>query len=159
MKNWQHKILTNEQLKELVRGVYDCKYFTSLQCRNMAMSVFMPLLFLGSEPSKPNFPKSTNDIRKDRKNKILHLDELEKWKIELQEWKDQTEEREKYFENIGMVYEENSKAGPSSINGYPIFMSCIIVSKDDTARFLEMYRKYEKMREEFEKEWGTEKVD
>jgi len=49
-----------------------------------------------------------------------------------------------------MVFEENSKAGPTSYNGYPIFMSCQIISKSETRRFLEKYAKYEKMREEFE---------
>ena len=52
-----------------------------------------------------------------------------------------------------MLYEDHSKAGPTSINGYPIFMSCKLLSKDDTKRFLDIYRKYEKMREEFEKEF------
>ena len=52
-----------------------------------------------------------------------------------------------------MLYEDNSKAGPMSINGYPIFMSCKIISNSDTTIFIEMYNKYVKMREEFEKEW------
>jgi hypothetical protein len=32
MANWEHHINTEEELKELVRAVYDCKVFTSLQC-------------------------------------------------------------------------------------------------------------------------------
>ena len=41
MANWEHNKLTNDELKELVRDVYDCKTFTSFQCGNMIMSVFM----------------------------------------------------------------------------------------------------------------------
>lgn len=158
-KNWKHQIMTTDELKELVRGVYDCKYFTSFQCGNMVMSVFMPMLFIGSAPIKPNFPTHINNIRIDRKNKLLHIDELKQWKKDMKDWKDETSKREDYMKNIGMIYEDNSKAGPTCINGYPIFMSCCVVSKDDTAKFLDMYRKYVKMREEFEKEWETEKVD
>jgi len=34
-------------------------------------------------------------------------------------------------ESIGMIFEYYSKAGPRSINGMPIFMSCQFVHKDD----------------------------
>jgi hypothetical protein len=153
MANWEHKKLTEDELKQLVRDVYDCKTFTSLQCSNMVMSVFMPIMFLGAAPSKPSFPKPVGDIRKDRKNKLNHFGDIEEWEKELQEWKDDSDKRDKYFKSIGMIYEDHSKAGPTCINGYPIFMSCKIISQDDTKRFLEKYRKYEKMREEFEKEF------
>ena len=153
MKTWQHTVLEEKDLKEIVRNVYDCKTFTSLQCGHMVMSVFMPALFLGAAPSKPSFPTPIGEIRKDRKNKLLHLKDLEQWRIDLKQWEDETPQREKYLEEIGMLYEDHSKAGPTSINGYPIFMSCKLLSKDDTKRFLDIYRKYEKMREEFEKEF------
>lgn len=153
MRNWEHNKMTEDELKKLVRDVYDCKTFTSLQCGDMVMSVFMPIMFLGVEPSKPRFPEPVGDIRKDRKNKLNHFDDIEKWKIELQQWKDDSEKRDNYFKNIGMIYEDHCKAGPGSINGYPMFMSCKIISIEDTKRFLEKYKKYEKMREEFEKEF------
>jgi hypothetical protein len=153
MTNWKHNKMTEDELKKLVRDVYDCKTFTSLQCGDMVATVFMPIMFLGAEPFKPSFPKYVGDICKDRKNKLNHLVDLEEWEIELQQWKDDTEKRENYFKNIGMIYEDYSKAGPLSVNGYPMFMSCKIVSIEDTERFLEKYKKYEKMREEFEKEF------
>ena len=34
-------------------------------------------------------------------------------------------------DDIGFVYEYYDKAGPRSINGYPIFFSCAFVSKHD----------------------------
>ena len=70
------------------------------------------------------------------------------------EYEEDTPKREEFLKTIGMLYEENSKAGPRGINGFPMFMSCNIVSMDDTKRFIEMYKKYENMREEFEKEWN-----
>lgn len=145
MGNWTHKIKTEEELKELVRGVYDCKIFTSLQCSDRdAISIFMPLMFIGSGPSAPSM---TNNIKLDRKNKLNHIDACVAHENE-------TSERNEYIRNIGMIYEDYSKAGPRSMNGYPMFMSCQLVSIDDTKRFREMYGKYEKMREDFEKEWG-----
>lgn len=148
MANWKHQILSVDELKELVRGVYDCKIFTSLQCDNMAMSVFMPIMFIGSAPL---FPTPTGNIRLDRKNKLNHIDAVLVYESE-------TSERENYIKSIGMLYEDYSKAGPMAINGYPMFMSCKIVSIEDTKRFREMYKKYESIRENFEKEWETETI-
>lgn len=118
----------------------------------------MPIMFLGAEPSRPSFPKPVGDIRKDRKRKLNHLTDLEQWEKDLQEWKDETPIRDEFLKNIGMLYEEYSKAGPRGINGMPIFFSCKIVSIEDTKRFREMYTAYCDMREKFEKEWGVEKV-
>jgi hypothetical protein len=157
MKNWKHNILSEDELKTLVKDVYDAKIFTSLHIREfdsyLIGSIFMPVLFLGSPPSEPSFPEPTGNIRKDRKNKLLQFDKIEEWKKEYKQWEDETPIREAFLNNIGMVYEENSKAGPRSINGYPIFFGCKIVSIEDTKKFMEMYQKYEKMREEFEKQW------
>lgn len=144
MANWEHKIRTEEELKELVRAVYDCKIFTSLQCDSYLVgSVFMPAMFLGSAPSKPSTSTNNQITRKNKLNYITAIIEYE----------EDTPKREEFLKTIGMLYEENSKAGPRGINGFPMFMSCNIVSMDDTKRFIEMYKKYENMREEFEKEW------
>lgn len=157
MANWEHKVLTQEEMKILVKDVYDAKIFTSLHVRGYDMHlismIFMPMVFIGASPTEPDFPTPVGNVRKDRKNKLLHLDALENWRKELKEWQDETPVRNAFIENIGMLYEDNSQAGPRGINGYPIFMSCKIVSKEDTDRFIEMYNKYVKMREDFEKEW------
>lgn len=105
--------------------------------------VFMPILFIGAAPSTPSLSKN-NQIN--RKNKLEHIEEILKYKKE-------TPEREEYLKTIGMVFENYSKAGPRGINGYPIFYSCNIMSIDDTKRFIEMYKKYEEMRKNFEKDW------
>lgn len=143
MGNWEHRICTDAELKEIVRDVYDCKTFTSLQCKDDMMMVFMPAMFIGSRPSAPSLGDN-NQIN--RKNKLLYIEECLTYERE-------TPERENFLKNIGMLYEDHSKAGPRSCNGYPIFMSCKIMSIEDTKRFVEIYRKYEEMRENFEKEF------
>lgn len=42
-------------------------------------------------------------------------------------------------------YEHMSKAGPRSINGYPIFMSCRLIHKEDVELILEKTRKIEEL--------------
>jgi hypothetical protein len=43
--------------------------------------------------------------------------------------------------DIGMVYEYLSEAGPRAINGYPMFMSCRLLSKADTTKVFDYYDK------------------
>ena len=144
--NWEHKEMTVDELKELVRDVYDCKVFTSLQCDNNAITmVFMPVMFLGAGPSEPSL---SDNNQLNRKNKLKYIEDM-------LIYEEETPAREKFIKNIGMLYEDYSKAGPS-INGFPMFMSCQIVSVEDTGKFIEMYKKYEAMRKSFEKEWGTD---
>ena len=145
MANWTHKEMTNDELKELVRDVYDQKIFTSLQCGSNATMVFMPMLFFGSAPSTPS---KSDDNQINRKNKLKYIEEKLQYEAE-------TPEREAFIKNIGMVYEYYIEAGPTSMNGYPIFYSCKIVSIEDARKFVDMYNKYVEMRKEFEKEWGT----
>jgi hypothetical protein len=47
-------------------------------------------------------------------------------------------------DSIGTVYEYLDKAGPQGINGYPIFLSCKLVHKDDWKTVLERAIKVEK---------------
>lgn len=37
-------------------------------------------------------------------------------------------------EDIGMLWEENSKAAPRSVNGYPCFFSVHLVNREDAAK-------------------------
>ena len=144
MANWEHHKMTIDELKVLVRDVYDLKIFTSFQShRDNLMVIFMPLIGLGSPPQKPSLK---NKIRVDRKNKLQYLEDCLQYEKE-------TPERIKYIEDIGMLYEDYSKASPIGINGQPIFYSMNIVSNEDTTKFIEMYHEYVKAREDFEKEW------
>jgi len=142
--NWDHKIFTEEEMKTLVREVYDAKIFTSLHCgMQNSMMVFMPMMFFGSAPTAPSL---VSDNQVNRKNKLNHIQAV-------LDYEKETPAREEFIKNIGMLYEYHSEAGPRSCNGFPMFMSCKIVSIQETERFLEMYKKYEKMREDFENEW------
>ena len=143
MSNWEHYKMTEQELNKLVRDVYDCKIYTSLHNPDQASSCFMISMFLGMEPIEPSL-SSNNQVN--RRNKLKYIDEKLQYEKE-------TPEREEYLKNIGMLYEEYSKAGPMSMNGLPMFLSCKIVSVEDTKRFIEKYQRYEKMREEFETEF------
>jgi hypothetical protein len=46
-----------------------------------------------------------------------------------------------YIEDIGMVYEYYNKAGPTAINGYPIFFSCAFINRHDAKIVWEKYQK------------------
>jgi hypothetical protein len=43
--------------------------------------------------------------------------------------------------SLGMIYEDMSKAGPSSINGNPVFFSMQYVSPAEAAKVIEIYNR------------------
>lgn len=47
-------------------------------------------------------------------------------------------------DDTGMLYEYMSEAGPRSVNGYPIFMSMRVATKDQANRILVMLRRLAK---------------
>lgn len=47
--------------------------------------------------------------------------------------------------NIGMVYEYFSKAGPRSVNGYPIFTSFLLLNKQDADIVIGRVQEIDKM--------------
>ena len=149
MGNWEHKKLTNSELKELVREVYDLKIYTSLHCKKEdIIRVFMPVLYLGAKPSVASISK---DNQINRKNKLKYINDCLIYEAE-------TPQREEFINNCGMLYEYYSEAAPRGVNGMPFFYSCKIVSIEDTKKFNDMYNEYVKVREEFEKNWDTEEV-
>lgn len=52
-----------------------------------------------------------------------------------------TEEQQK---QVGMIYEYLEKAGPRSVNGYPVFFSMKILHIDDSEEVWDMYFKMKK---------------
>ena len=161
----QHENQSDKKLKELVVKVYDNKIFTSFQCKTEDIPmVFMPTMFIMSPPSQPSRPilKDGDNIRKKRKNKLDHLNDKMEWKkkkkhyknVTLPEWeKNKKPLLEKFVNDIGMIYENLGKASPTGINGYPIFMSCKFLCKNDTKKFVNFYNKYKDQRELFDKEF------
>jgi hypothetical protein len=55
-------------------------------------------------------------------------------------------------EDIGMVYEYLSEAGPRSINGLPTFFSCKRITKAETDKVFEYYEKFKKALDQAKKE-------
>lgn len=49
------------------------------------------------------------------------------------------------LDNIGMVYEYFSKAGPRSVNGYPMFTSCLFLNKHDADIVIHRVQEIDKM--------------
>lgn len=55
------------------------------------------------------------------------------------------------IEDIGFICEYYDKAGPRSVNGYPIFMSCRFVSKADAKRINSKVQQIQKVLKEVDK--------
>lgn len=53
------------------------------------------------------------------------------------------------IDDIGFLWEEMSRAGPRSINGYPMFMSFHVCNQNDKAVVLEYYKILKIQREQF----------
>ncbi len=152
---YEHKIYTDKEIKDLVIKAYEKEIFTSFQCdkENLA-SVFMPILFIRSQPTEPRDPVliKGDDIKEERKNKLDHIDEKKQWEIDMKHYNDVTyPEWEKnelpllnaFIGDIGMIFEYMSKALPTGINGYPIFTSCGFLRKEDAQKFINKYKIYE----------------
>ena len=50
------------------------------------------------------------------------------------------------------AYEHLDRAGPRTVNGYPIFFSCKFLTRKDWKRVVRYIRRYKRMRERFLKE-------
>lgn len=89
----QHKIHTDEELRELVIAVYDCKAFTSLQCRDYEIQMCFPvLMFLLSPPDPPSLPDQSGNIKIDRMNKLNHINDMVYYnEVTLPDWEKKRE--------------------------------------------------------------------
>lgn len=59
------------------------------------------------------------------------------------------ESTEEELNDIGMIYEYLSEAGPRSTNGMPNFFSLKILSKNETKTVFEHYDTYKQLKEDF----------
>ena len=53
------------------------------------------------------------------------------------------------IDNIGLIYEYMDKAGPRSINGMPIFMTCRTIKKTESDKMFEYFKQYQELKEKF----------
>lgn len=66
--------------------------------------------------------------------------------IPLGAFKNFTEEQRK---NIGLVYEYYDQAGPGSANGYPLFMSLRMLTREETEQMIGYYKEYMELKNKF----------
>lgn len=73
-----------------------------------------------------------------REHEVQNIGHLIFMPMAFMDWSDWTDEDKSQF---GAVYEYFDKAGPRSINGYPIFFSCGFIHRDDLRVVWKMARK------------------
>ena len=59
---------------------------------------------------------------------------------------------EEQTEDIGLIFEYITEAGPMAINGFPMFFSLQYLTRKETEEMFQMYENYKKIQEEFLKE-------
>lgn len=132
---WKHVEHTDEELKQIAMDLYHNKIFSNFHIpqhsKYLITSVFMPIIFM----NHINW-----DTENTRENKIIRvmLEDLEKGFHE---------RYQKYIDNVGMIYEEYSKASPQAINGLPTFFSMKILSKNDTDKMWIFHDKYKELQD------------
>ena len=137
MFNWEHKETSDEDLKAIAKDLYEGKIFSDrhIDKHTSTYSVFMSFaLWDIYEKTEKEDPKLEAD----------RLVSLELYPIE---------KRDEFINDIGLIYEYLSKATPTSINGYPTFISHNLLSKKDTIKMFEYYEKYEKLKKEIEEKY------
>jgi hypothetical protein len=90
----------------------------------------------------------------DAENAVAHA----KWEVEnakvieqQQEWEDLCDRwRKEFTQQIGVLWEWMSKAGPRAINGYPTFFSVRLLHRDDWERARKAIIREQKRREDIE---------
>lgn len=55
----------------------------------------------------------------------------------------------KEISKLGMIYEYLEKAGPRSINGFPIFFSCQLLGRDETTKVFKYFDEYKQLKDKF----------
>lgn len=147
--------LTDDELKEIAKDIYNGKIYTDRHCQNPndIMSIFMPLIFMG--PNKPTVPKHPNPntgIENKRDNVLYDLIQKDLDQVEYEKnvvlYELEKKDYDKYLESIGLIYEYISQSGPICVNGCPTFMSIRFLNKDDTERMFEYYNKYDELRKQ-----------
>lgn len=58
-------------------------------------------------------------------------------------------EKAKEMGDVTLIYEYFDKAGPRSINGYPMFFSMTALKREEHDRLVPFYQAYMKLKEEF----------
>ncbi len=79
--------------------------------------------------------KNQRGLNKYLKNEIVLMDAHLQKEEEVTAWRDRRREMfSEWWSELGAIGEHISKAGPRSINGYPIFFSMAVINKEDWDR-------------------------
>ena len=132
--------MTSEEKSEFVRGCLQGLIFTSSMIPDhdwvqMVPRVFMPVAFGCLQVGVPE-PQIPDEIPEDMSVEEFEQLHTDKEKIFARYEKLKEQLQKEFNDQLGVVWEWNSEALPRSINGYPIFMSCRIMNKEDWEEIL-----------------------
>jgi hypothetical protein len=136
-------------LKKLAIDLENELVFTDRHISNIdnISTVFMPLICMFGSGKK------TDDDRKSKIYNILLDYEKEKYFKSLNKTEDEC--AIEYFDSIGLIYEYLDKRTPMSVNKKPSFMSCFILSKEDTLVLFKFYEEYKILKEKMLSDFGV----
>lgn len=136
--SWNFPEMSDDDLKKIAKDIVDNKIFTDRHCSsNDIMSIFMPMMFMG------HISWPTEDTRENKLIKIFLKEKEKSYKKRYKIW----------LNNVGLVYEYLSKAGPMAVNGCPIFYSCRFLSKESTEKMFKYYDEYLKLKKEIDEKF------
>ncbi len=154
ISNWGPiKSRTEEDLKKIAKDLYNDLIFTDRHAGNNLTSSFMVLLFMGpKQPSTPKYPNKSDSVENERDNALYDvlqrdIDQKKYMEDMLTYEEDYKDFKEKQLTSIGLVYEYLTEAGPTSVNGCPVFFSLRLLNKVDTEKMFEYYNQYKEIRE------------
>ncbi len=117
-----------EDLTKLAVDIVEGKVFTNLQIPDyMAVESIFIVLSLIHQPSK-----------REEESEHEHMERVLSYENTLEN-----------LQNAGLLYEEYSKSIPMSLNGFPIFMSCSMLNKQDAEIVSKKINEYKALKEQF----------
>lgn len=143
-----HANLNEIELKKYAKDIADNILFTDRHIGSQSdlKMVFMPLMFLSCHSSKKI------ESRKDKLEWLLT--EMEKTEyFKSKGFKDEEEAFNAYLDDIGTIMEYYSKSHGGSINGNPIFYSCILISKSDSVKLWGYAKNYNELKNKLEQDF------
>jgi hypothetical protein len=147
---WEWENLSDEILKGVAKDIYNQKIFTSnhLSEYDNIGSVFMAFIFMGGIENDLEKTYENDDIVRKRQKKLYNLNMLiERDKYFEEKGTTAQGAHDKWYSDIGIVYEYLSEAGPMAINGKPTFLSMKLMNKEDSKKLWEFYEQYKEIRE------------
>jgi len=113
--------MTNEELKRLAEDICENRVFTDRHI-NEKDAELTPMIFM---------PLGLGALS------TIDLDNV------------QVKKKRKEIDEMAMIYEYISEAGPRGINGYPCFFSMKVLTKSDWPKFVEYIKAYQAFKENY----------